>query len=179
MGNPDLPTPQHVVDKLIEAAKLGHNHRYSASRGIPKLREAISNWYKRRYDVDIDPETEAIATIGAKEGLSHLVLATTGEMVLVLIPPIRSMLIRCYCRADLVSIPLDPDRDFEICRQSGLIAPAQDADYSYPIIPTMVVDLDFKKLSLSGERDSCGLILLCRMVFDVGSQPAIPRPKWA
>ena len=70
MGNPDLPTPQHIVDKLVEAAGKGANHRYSASRGITKLRVAISDWYKRRFDVDIDPETEAIATIGAKEGLS-------------------------------------------------------------------------------------------------------------
>ena len=73
MGNPDIPTPKHIVNKLIEAAKKGHNHRYSASAGIPKLRLAISNWYKRRYNVNIDPEEEAIATMGAKEGLAHLV----------------------------------------------------------------------------------------------------------
>ena len=69
MGNPDIPTPPHIVEKLIEAVKNPRNHRYSASRGITKLRVAISDWYKRRFDVDIDPETEAIATIGAKEGL--------------------------------------------------------------------------------------------------------------
>mgnify|MGYP006303661995 CR=1 FL=1 len=62
MGNPDLCTPDHIVDKLVEAAKKPHNHRYSASRGITKLRMAISDWYKRRYDVDIDPDTEAIVT---------------------------------------------------------------------------------------------------------------------
>ena len=94
MGNPDLPTPPHIVAKLVEAAGKGANHRYSASRGITKLRLAISNWYKRRFDVDIDPETEAIATIGAKEGLSHLVLATVeaGDVVLVPNPtyPIHS-----------------------------------------------------------------------------------------
>jgi alanine-synthesizing transaminase len=84
MGNPDLPTPKHIVDKLIEAVRKQHNHRYSASRGITKLRHAIADWYKRRYDVDIDPETEAVVTIGAKEGLSHLVLSliSPGDVVL-------------------------------------------------------------------------------------------------
>jgi len=66
MGNPDLPTPKHIVEKLIEAARNPRNHRYSLSRGIPKLRLAICNWYKRKYGVTLDPDTEAIATIGAK-----------------------------------------------------------------------------------------------------------------
>ena len=85
MGNPDLPTPPHVVAKLIEAASKPQNHRYSVSRGIYKLRVAISEWYKRRYQVDIDPDAEAIVTIGAKEGLSHLAWATIdpGDVVLV------------------------------------------------------------------------------------------------
>lgn len=84
MGNPDLPTPKHIVEKLCEAAKLGKNHRYSASRGITQLRCAISEWYKRRFDVDIDPETEAVVTIGSKEGLSHLLLAAIqpGDVIL-------------------------------------------------------------------------------------------------
>lgn len=84
MGNPDLPTPKHIVDKLIEATKIPKNHRYSASRGITQLRCAISEWYKRRFDVDIDPETEAVVTIGSKEGLSHLLLAAVqpGDVVL-------------------------------------------------------------------------------------------------
>ena len=83
MGNPDLGTPQHIVDKLTEASQKPQNHRYSASMGITKLRMAISSWYKRRYDVDIDPDTEAIATIGAKEGISHLILVTIrpGDVV--------------------------------------------------------------------------------------------------
>ena len=81
MGNPDMPTPRHIVDKLIEAARKGHNHRYSASMGITKLRVAISDWYKRRFDVDIDPATEAIVTIGAKEGISHLVLVTIPALI--------------------------------------------------------------------------------------------------
>jgi alanine-synthesizing transaminase len=83
MGNPDIGTPQHIVDKLTEAALKPQNHRYSASMGITKLRMAISSWYKRRYDVDIDPDTEAIATIGVKEGISHLILVTIrpGDVV--------------------------------------------------------------------------------------------------
>ncbi len=75
MGNPDMPAPQHVIEKLCESAKNPKNHRYSASRGITQLRVAICEWYKRRFDVDLDPETEAVVTIGSKEGLSHLALA--------------------------------------------------------------------------------------------------------
>ena len=75
MGNPDLPTPPHIVNKLVEAAQKPQNHRYSASKGIFQLRLAICEWYKRRYDVDLDPETEAIVTIGSKEGIAHLSLA--------------------------------------------------------------------------------------------------------
>ena len=82
MGNPNIPTPKHIVTKLVEAAKKGPNHRYSASAGITKLREAIAAWYKRRFRVEIDPEKEAIATIGAKEGLSHLVLAVIYYLIL-------------------------------------------------------------------------------------------------
>ncbi|MBI5967367.1 MAG: aminotransferase class I/II-fold pyridoxal phosphate-dependent enzyme, partial [Deltaproteobacteria bacterium] len=74
MGNPDLPTPPHIVEKLIEAVRNPRNHRYSASRGIYKLRCAIASLYGRNYGVKIDPETEAIVTIGTKEGISHLAL---------------------------------------------------------------------------------------------------------
>lgn len=86
MGNPDLPTPNHIVVKLCEAAKNPKNHRYSASKGITQLRVAITEWYKRRFDVDIDPETEAVVTIGAKEGLSHLAYATLGPGDVVMTP---------------------------------------------------------------------------------------------
>ncbi len=78
MGNPDLPTPAHVVEKICEAAHDPRNHRYSASRGIPNLRAAITEWYQRRHGVELDPESEAIAVIGAKEGVSHYVLMTIG-----------------------------------------------------------------------------------------------------
>ncbi|MFP3866622.1 MAG: aminotransferase class I/II-fold pyridoxal phosphate-dependent enzyme [Desulfobacteraceae bacterium] len=150
MGNPDLPTPQHIVDKLIEAAQKGHNHRYSASRGITKLRGAIADWYKRRFNVDIDPETEAIATIGAKEGLSHLVLATISPGDVVLVPnptyPIHSYSV-VISGGDLVSIPLNPDRDFfeDLVTITRLIRPRPKMlIISFPHNPTTaVVDRQF------------------------------------
>ncbi|HHO68043.1 MAG TPA: alanine transaminase [Gammaproteobacteria bacterium] len=86
MGNPDRPTPRHIVNKLVEAAQREDTHRYSVSRGVPRLRKAICDWYKRRYDVDLDPETQAIVTIGSKEGLAHLALATVGPGDAVLVP---------------------------------------------------------------------------------------------
>ncbi len=86
MGNPDQPTPQHIVDKLVEAAQRGDTHRYSISKGIPRLRRAICTWYKNRYDVELDQDSEAIVTIGSKEGLAHLALATVGPGDAVLVP---------------------------------------------------------------------------------------------
>jgi alanine-synthesizing transaminase len=86
MGNPDQPTPQHIVDKLTEAAQKGDTHRYSISKGIPRLRKAICDWYQKRYDVSLDPETQAIVTIGSKEGLAHLALACVGPGDTVLVP---------------------------------------------------------------------------------------------
>ncbi len=115
MGNPDQPTPKHIVDKLIEAAQNPRNHRYSASRGIYKLRLAISDWYKRRYDVDIDPETEAVATIGSKDGIAHLALAILGPGDVVLVPdptyPIHKYSV-IIAGGDVRSIPLMPGVDF-------------------------------------------------------------------
>src|SRR5579859_1440397 len=86
MGNPDGATPKHIVDKLIEAAQRTATHRYSLSRGIPRLRRAICNWYKTRYNVDLDPETEAIVTIGSKEGIAHLCLAVLDDEDTVAVP---------------------------------------------------------------------------------------------
>ncbi len=115
MGNPDMPTPKHIVDKLVEAAQNPRNHRYSVSRGIYKLRLAIADWYKRRYDVTIDPEEEAIVTIGSKEGLAHLALATlgTGEVVFVPTPtyPIHIYSV-VMAGADLRSVPMEGEGDF-------------------------------------------------------------------
>jgi alanine-synthesizing transaminase len=152
MGNPDMPTPPHIVEKLVEAAGKAANHRYSASRGITKLRVAISDWYKRRFDVDIDPETEAIATIGAKEGLSHLVLATveSGDVVLVPNPtyPIHAASV-VISGGQLVSIPLTHDRDFfeDLANITELIRPRPKMlIISFPHNPTTrCVDLDFFK----------------------------------
>jgi alanine-synthesizing transaminase len=152
MGNPDMPTPPHIVEKLVEAAGKAANHRYSASRGITKLRVAISDWYKRRFDVDIDPETEAIATIGAKEGLSHLVLATveSGDVVLVPNPtyPIHAASV-VISGGQLVSIPLTHDRDFfeDLYNITELIRPRPKMlIISFPHNPTTrCVDLEFFK----------------------------------
>ena len=86
MGNPDGATPKHIVDKLIEAAQKTATHRYSLSRGLPRLRKAICDWYQRRYAVDIDPETEAIVTIGSKEGIAHLCIALLDDQDTVAVP---------------------------------------------------------------------------------------------
>jgi len=86
MGNPDQATPAHIVEKLVETAQRGDTHRYSQSKGIPRLRRAICNWYRERYAVDLDPEREAIVTLGSKEGLAHLALATTGPGDAILVP---------------------------------------------------------------------------------------------
>lgn len=115
MGNPDLPTPEHIVKKMVEAVQKAKNHRYSASRGITKLRHAISDWYKVRFGVDIDPEEEAIVTIGAKEGIAHLVLATIcpGDVVFAPNPtyPIHPYSV-IIAGGDLRGLPIGPDRDF-------------------------------------------------------------------
>src|SRR3990172_49725 len=115
MGNPDLATPKHIVDKLIEAVKNPKNHRYSASKGIYKLRLAIVDWYRRRYDVDLDPDSEAVVTIGAKEGIAHLVLATLGPGDVVLVPdptyPIHAYSV-VIAGGDLRSVPLIGKGDF-------------------------------------------------------------------
>ncbi|PPC90528.1 MAG: alanine transaminase [Methylobacter sp.] len=115
MGNPDQPTPQHIVNKLIESSQRGDTHRYSVSKGIPRLRKAICNWYKTRFDVDLDPDTEAIVTIGSKEGLAHLALATLGPGDVVLVPnpayPIHPYGV-VIAGADLRHVPLVPGVDF-------------------------------------------------------------------
>ncbi len=115
MGNPDQPTPPHIVEKLVEVAQRSDTHRYSVSKGIPRLRRAICNWYKKRYDVDLDPETESIVTIGSKEGLAHLALATVGPGDAVLVPN-PSYPIHPYgfviAGADIRHVPMTPDVDF-------------------------------------------------------------------
>ncbi len=115
MGNPDGATPKHIVDKLIEAVQKPTTHRYSVSRGIPRLRKAICNWYKTRYDVDLDPDTEAIVTIGSKEGIAHLCLAILDSRDTVLVPN-PSYPIHIYgpviAGAHIVSVPVHNQESF-------------------------------------------------------------------
>lgn len=115
MGNPDKPAPRHVVEKLIEVASRKDTHRYSMSRGIPRLRRAICNWYKSRFDVDLDPESEAIVTLGSKEGLAHLAMAIVDRGDAVLVPnpayPIHPFGF-VIAGADVRHIPVGPGMDF-------------------------------------------------------------------
>src|SRR4051794_28717219 len=114
-GNPDLPSPDIAVEKLAEAARNPRNHRYSASAGIPKLRQAITNLYLRKFGVELDPETEVLNTIGAKEGFSHLmwVLLQPGDAALV---PSPSYPIHIYgplfAGADVREVPLGTDKNW-------------------------------------------------------------------
>ncbi len=150
MGNPDLPTPPHIVEKLVEAASNPRNHRYSASRGITRLRSAISDWYGRRYDVDIDSEEEAIVTIGVKEGISHLSLAITNPGDLVMVPsptyPIHTYAL-VIANGNVVQVPLSQGDDF-FSNMEDVIKPLWPRPkillLSFPHNPTTVcVDLDF------------------------------------
>ena len=115
MGNPDQPTPEHIVQKLVDAAQRPDTHRYSVSKGVPRLRLAICDWYKRKFDVDLDPATEAIVTMGSKEGLAHLMLAILehGDQVLV---PNPAYPIHPYgaviAGADVRHVRMMPDSDF-------------------------------------------------------------------
>jgi alanine-synthesizing transaminase len=162
MGNPDLATPDHILDKLCEAARNPRNHRYSASRGITKLRHAICDWYRRRFDVVLDPETEAIATIGAKEGLSHLALAVVepGDVALVPNPtyPIHAYAV-IIAGGDVRHVRLGPGEDF----LANLLAAFRESwpqpkllILSFPHNPTTaVVDAEFftKIVAFAQEHD--------------------------
>jgi alanine-synthesizing transaminase len=150
MGNPDLPTPKHIVHKLVEAVKNPRNHRYSASKGIYKLRLAMTDFYRRRFDVELDPETECVVTIGAKEGIGHLVLATIGPGDVVLVPdptyPIHAYSV-VIAGGDLRAVPLTGGGD---CFKQLLTATKQTWPHprmlivSFPHNPTTkVVDLAF------------------------------------
>ena len=146
MGNPDGDTPKHIVDKMVEVAQRPGTHGYSASRGIPRLRKAISDWYKRRWDVDIDPDKEAIVTIGSKEGIAHLMLATCdrGDTVLVPNPSYPGSII---AGADVRSVRMGPGIDFfsEFERAVTETTPKPKLMIlGFPSNPTaQCVDLDF------------------------------------
>ncbi|HVN78171.1 MAG TPA: alanine transaminase [Terriglobia bacterium] len=184
MGNPDMPTPGHVVDKLTEAAHNAKNHRYSASKGIYQLRLAVTEWYKRRYNVDLDPDTEAIATIGSKEGLAHLVLAIIGRGETALVPnptyPIHlySVLI---AGGDIQSIPMLPGRNFfeDLQQRIKLSWPTPKLlILSFPHNPTtQVVELEFFKrvIDLAEEHDLLVIhdLAYADLVFDDYRAPSI------
>ena len=150
MGNPDQPTPQHIVDKLCEAAQRGNTHRYSVSRGIPRLRKAICDWYLNKYQVELDPDSEAIVTIGSKEGLAHLALATLGPGDVVLVPnpayPIHPYGV-VIAGADVRHVKLVPGGDFfhelETAIRESWPAPKMML-LNFPANPTAeCVDLEF------------------------------------
>jgi len=184
MGNPDQPTPKHVVDKLIEAVQNPRNHRYSASKGIYKLRLAITDWYMRRYSVELDPESEAIATIGSKEGLSHLALAIIGPGDVVFVPnPTYS--IHTYsviiAGGDVRGIPLLPGRDFfeELLNAVKQTWPKPKLlIINFPHNPTTeVVDLEFFKKVVDFAREHNMLVVhdlaYADIVFDGYKAPSI------
>ena len=150
MGNPDQPTPDHIVEKLVEAARRKDTHRYSMSRGIPRLRKAIADWYQRRYEVEIDPETEAIVTIGSKEGLANLAQAVVGAGDTILVPnpayPIHPYGF-VIAGADIQHVPCGPDENFleELQRSIKNTFPKPKMMVlNYPSNPTSeCVELDF------------------------------------
>jgi alanine-synthesizing transaminase len=171
MGNPDQPTPEHIVSKLVEASRDPRSHRYSASAGIPKLRLAICDWYKRKYDVDLDPESEAVVTIGSKEGISHLMLSilSPGDTVIVPNPAypihIYSVIIS---RGDVQSVPLSGGSELleSIEKAVKEMWPKPKVlMISFPNNPTTeTVDLDFFKSIYELAKES-GLIVVHDLAY--------------
>ena len=184
MGNPDGPTPQHIVDKLVEAAQRQDTHGYSVSKGIPRLRKAICDWYKRRYAIELDPESEAIVTIGSKEGLAHLMLATLerGDTVLV---PNPSYPIHIYgaiiAGADIRSVRMTPGVDFiaEVERAiRELIPKPKMLILGFPSNPTAkCVELEFfeRVVALAREHDMMVVhdLAYADITFDGWKAPSI------
>ncbi|CAG2134845.1 alanine transaminase [Cupriavidus plantarum] len=184
MGNPDGATPPHIVAKLVDAAQRPDTHGYSASKGIPRLRRAISHWYRDRYGVDIDPDTEAIATIGSKEGLAHLMLATLDRGDTVLVPD-PSYPIHIYgaviAGADIRSVPLTTDVDFfaELERAiRGSYPKPKMIVLGFPSNPTAAcVELDFfeRVIALARKHDIFVVhdLAYADIVFDGWKAPSI------
>lgn len=184
MGNPDGATPAHIVAKLTEAAQRPDTHGYSASKGIPRLRRAISHWYRQRYDVDIDADTEAIVTIGSKEGLAHLMLATLDRGDTVLVPD-PSYPIHIYgaviAGADIRSVPLVPGIDFfaELERAiRGSYPKPKMIVLGFPSNPTaQCVELDFfeRVIALARKHDIFVVhdLAYADIVFDGWKAPSI------
>ncbi len=190
MGNPDIGTPQHIVDKLTEAAQKPHNHRYSASMGITKLRMAIADWYKRRFDVDIDPDSEAIVTIGVKEGMSHLVLVTIrpGDVVFTPNPtyPIHPYS-AIIAGGDVRGIPVGPGENFfdNLLHATRQTWPRPKIlILSYPHNPTTeVVDLDFFQQIVDFAREHKIMLIhdfaYADLVYDGYQAPSLMQAKGA
>ncbi|MCU5782956.1 aminotransferase [Alcanivorax balearicus MACL04] len=190
MGNPDQPTPPHIVEKLVETVQRGDTHRYSQSRGIPRLRKAITDWYQRRYSVALDPESEAIVTIGSKEGLSHLALATMGPGDTVMVPN-PSYPIHPYgfviANADIRHVPLVPGVDFfeELVRAIKEAWPKPKMlVLNFPGNPTgQCVDLDFfeKVVAIAREYGIWVVhdIAYADIVFDGYEAPSILQVEGA
>ena len=190
LGNPDLATPKHIVDKLVEAAQKPTNHRYSASKGITKLRHAIAAWYRRRYNVDLDPDTETVVTMGAKEGLSHLVLATISPGDVVFAPnptyPIHPYS-AIIAGGDLRSIPMTRDRDFFEDLQTAVEQtwPAPKMlIISFPHNPTgLCVDLEFFEKVVDFCREHEMLLIhdlaYADLTFDGYKAPSLLQVKGA
>jgi len=190
MGNPDLPTPKHIVDKLTEAAAKPVNHRYSVSRGIPNLRRAICDWYRSRYDVSLDPETEAIVTMGAKEGLSHLalVMLNPGDVVFATDPayPIHPYA-AIIAGADVRRIPLARGRDFfdDLLTATRQTWPQPKVlVISYPNNPTCeVVELDFFQKIVDFAKEHKMYVIhdlaYADLVFDGYSAPSFLQAQGA
>jgi len=174
-GNPDLPSPEIAVEKLTEAAHNPRNHRYSASRGIPKLREAIAGYYLKRFGVSLDPETEVISTIGAKEGFSHLmwVLLQPGDAALV---PSPSYPIHIYgplfAGADIREVPLGTGEDFfDNLREAWEYSwpKPRVIVMSFPHNPTTTcVDLDFMQKVVDFAREHDVVVVHDNAYADVG-----------
>ena len=190
MGNPDLPTPKHIVAKLVEAARNPRNHRYSATKGITKLRVAIANWYKRKYDVDIDPETEVVVTMGAKEGIGHLVLATISQGDVVFVPspayPIHTYSV-VIAGGDLRAIPIIPKEEFfdrlNVAVKTTWPQPKM-LIISFPNNPTTeVVEKDFfeKVIEFAREHDLMVVhdLAYADLVFDGYTAPSFLQVKGA
>jgi len=190
MGNPDLATPEHIVDKMVEAARKGQNHRYSASMGIRKLRMAIADWYGRRFDVDIDPEREALVTIGVKEGLSHLILVAIrpGDVVFVPNPtyPIHPYS-AIIAGGDVRGIPVGPGEDFfeNLIQATKQTWPKPKVlMISYPHNPTTeVVNLEFfeKIVDYAKEHDIMVIhdFAYADLTFDGYKAPSFLQAKGA
>ncbi|MGB8718784.1 MAG: aminotransferase class I/II-fold pyridoxal phosphate-dependent enzyme [Desulfobacterales bacterium] len=190
MGNPDIGTPEHIVAKLVEAAQKPHNHRYSASMGINRLRVAIAKWYKDRFDVDIDPQREAIVTIGVKEGLSHLVLVTIrpGDVVFTPNPtyPIHPYS-AIIAGGDVRGVPVGPGEDFfeNLLNATKQTWPRPKLlTISYPHNPTTeVVDLAFfeKIVDFAKEHDIIVIhdFAYADLVFDDYKAPSFLQAKGA